>query len=483
LEPIRAHRRTGMMIRAHRALVTVNRGAGRAHLPPLARTGARAMLAVVGRGHVAAPCRTAATAAGASSTSAGAPGGAEAGAKAPNDGAPAGEAPPGAEGDAGAYGEQAMDEPFVARLSRCQSRSRVARAGGGADWWCPCVGRYRPRTSLHSLRIVPLRHPHPPYQPPVAAGVWGTIKFSLGAGIVAIVLYAGYTIVVTLLPAGTGSNAIMRRATEMLRSDPEVGGRAATSGLFMRCHALPPPRPQVASHFGALKTFGEGGGEGRRFYVPDHTYTDELTDAKYHRVRFNMEGERGQKAIVFAEVREGTYNFRYLIALSPDFSYVWTVVDNRPADRTIEERQADVTTLLQDGRVTFYADGETEIHDQAAVLGSYWLKVPVVRCDLDATRCESDGVTARPAWRMKRDKMSLVSRVTNTATTLWAQMTTPAGEAPALPPSTLSAYRISRGTKTLAELEAMTKSLRRKRDADSSQDGILARVKRLLGMA
>jgi hypothetical protein len=239
----------------------------------------------------------------------------------------------------------------------------------------------------------------------------------------------------------------------------------------------------VAAHFGALKTFGEGGGEGRRFYVPDHTYADELTDAKYHRVRFNMEGERGQKAVVFAEVREGTYDFRYLIALSPDFSYVWTVVDNRPADRTIEERQADVTTLLQDGRVTFYADNEAEIADQAAVLGSYWLKVPVVRCDLDMARCDGDGVTARPAWRMKRDKMSLVSRVTNTATTLWAQINTPAGETPAVPPSTLAAFRISRGTKTLAELESLTKSLRRKRDADSNTEGVLARVKRLVGMA
>jgi hypothetical protein len=43
-------------------------------------------------------------------------------------------------------------------------------------------------------------------------------------GIVAIVFYAGYTIVVTLLPGGSSANAVMRHASDVLRGDTDVRG-------------------------------------------------------------------------------------------------------------------------------------------------------------------------------------------------------------------------------------------------------------------
>ena len=66
-----------------------------------------------------------------------------------------------------------------------------------------------------------LRDRTPPYCP--AADIWTTIKYSAGIGIVGLVFYAGYTIVVTLLPGGSSANAIMRHAGDVLRADPEVG--------------------------------------------------------------------------------------------------------------------------------------------------------------------------------------------------------------------------------------------------------------------
>jgi hypothetical protein len=52
--------------------------------------------------------------------------------------------------------------------------------------------------------------------------IWGGLKLSLGVGILAIVGYAGYTIVTALLPNGASANAIMRKAKNVLQADPEV---------------------------------------------------------------------------------------------------------------------------------------------------------------------------------------------------------------------------------------------------------------------
>jgi hypothetical protein len=160
--------------------------------------------------------------------------------------------------------------------------------------------------------------------------------------------------------------------------------------------------PQLSAYFGDLKTYGEDFGssrEGRRYFVPEYSYKDEYTDVEYHRVKFNLEGERGRKAAVWAEVRQGTYDFRYLIVLLKDKSRVWSVIDNRRPDLTVEERQARLTTLIQDAGWQFYADGETDVYEQSRELGDYWLKVKCIRCDQDPTRCDEAGITAKPAWK------------------------------------------------------------------------------------
>lgn len=218
-----------------------------------------------------------------------------------------------------------------------------------------------------------------PFAAKLSRWIWNGIKYALGTSIIGIVFYAGYTIVVTLLPGGASANAIMRNATYKLAHDPEI-----------------------AQAFGDIKTYGDDMGtrsEGRRYFVPEYTYTDELTDEKYHRVRFSMEGERGKKARVWAEVRAGTYDFRYLIVLANDQSRVWSVVDHRRPDPTEEERQARVTTLLQDAAWAFYADSELDMREQSAVLGDYWLKVKHVKCYEDAARCDEEHITTKPGWQ------------------------------------------------------------------------------------
>jgi hypothetical protein len=87
--------------------------------------------------------------------------------------------------------------------------------------------------------------------------IWGTIKLGLGTAVVGGVLYAGYSIVTALLPVGTSSNNIMRKASNILENDPDV-----------------------LAYFGPIKTYGidlGGRQEGRRFFVPEYKYEDELT--------------------------------------------------------------------------------------------------------------------------------------------------------------------------------------------------------------
>lgn len=214
--------------------------------------------------------------------------------------------------------------------------------------------------------------------------IWTTVKYSAGIGVVGLVFYAGYTIVVTLLPGGSSANAIMRHAGDVLRADPEI-------------HAV----------FGSsLKAYGEDFGarnEGRRYFVPEYQYTDDWDGQAYTRVRFSIEGERGRKGVVWAEVRAGTYDFRYLIVMAKDKSRVWTVTDARRPPPTLEDRRARLSTVLADNGWVFYADGEGDERGQAEEVGSdYWLKVRHVRCDLTPGVCDAAGVTGRPAWGTHR---------------------------------------------------------------------------------
>lgn len=93
------------------------------------------------------------------------------------------------------------------------------------------------------------------------AVLWNTIKTTFGISFVALLIYAGYTIVTALLPMGASSNAIMRKASDVLTHDPDVH-----------------------THFGTIKTYGAdaggGGTEGRRYFVPEYKYEDKYTGEK-----------------------------------------------------------------------------------------------------------------------------------------------------------------------------------------------------------
>jgi hypothetical protein len=56
----------------------------------------------------------------------------------------------------------------------------------------------------------------------ISRGIWFGLQLLLGVGILSIVSFAGYSIVVTLIPSGVSPNAIMRKASVKLRADPEV---------------------------------------------------------------------------------------------------------------------------------------------------------------------------------------------------------------------------------------------------------------------
>lgn len=68
-----------------------------------------------------------------------------------------------------------------------------------------------------------------------------------------LIFYAGWTIVTTLAPSGASANAIMRKASDILKHDPEVRGVVRHRCLSCCCgccsahaagfaaYALPPP--------------------------------------------------------------------------------------------------------------------------------------------------------------------------------------------------------------------------------------------------
>jgi hypothetical protein len=125
---------------------------------------------------------------------------------------------------------------------------------------------------------------------------------------------------------------------------------------------------------------------------------------RYHRVKFNLEGERGKKAWVFAEVSSQTSEFRYLIVVSKDGGRVVTVVDRRPPALSTEERQSRITSLIQQHGEgwAFFADNEIDVREQSRALGEYWAKVRCVRCDEAPLRCAEAGVEGTPAWRAEK---------------------------------------------------------------------------------
>lgn len=272
---------------------------------------------------------------------------------------------------------------------------------------------------------------------------------------------------------------------------------------------------QLAMVFGEMKTYGEdfGGGatEGRRYYVPEYEYEDDASGVKYHRVRFNLEGERGKKATVWAETRAGSSSdFRYIIVMNKEQSRVWSLVDHRPAELSLHDRQAAVSSLMQDAGWTFFADSEADALEQAEELGDYWLKVRTVRCDLDKDRCIREGITSRPAWGMGAPEGpgifgSAVDALTG-AYTAAVHAVMGAGSGSSGPVSGAAAtemealaraperplWKVAKGTKSLRELELMTRELaaRKRRgggdgvlgSASAALSGAVDSFKDLIGM-
>ena len=96
-----------------------------------------------------------------------------------------------------------------------------------------------------------------PFVARASRAIWGTIKLAFGTAFFGGVLYAGYSILVVLLPVGTSSNSIMRKASDVLEQNPDV-----------------------LAYFGPIKTYGVdlgGRAEGRRFFVPEYKYEDPMT--------------------------------------------------------------------------------------------------------------------------------------------------------------------------------------------------------------
>lgn len=229
--------------------------------------------------------------------------------------------------------------------------------------------------------------PNEPLVARVSRILWTSLKVGAATAFVGIVCYAGYTIVTTLLPVGSSSNAIMRKASDAALHDPDV-------------HA----------YFGeGAKTYGldpGGRAEGRRYFVPEYKYDDPLTGEKYHRVKFTLEGQRGHspvKAWVFAEVAASTHEFRYLIVATKDGQRIISIIDRRPPLMTEEERLGRVTGLIQDAGWHYYADTDADVRDQANILGDFWLKVKCIRCDQEPEKCTANGVPitvgSLPVWK------------------------------------------------------------------------------------
>jgi len=102
-----------------------------------------------------------------------------------------------------------------------------------------------------------------------------------------------------------------------------------------------------------------------------------------------LEGERSKKATVWAEMCSSTGEFRYLIVVTRDGSKVISIVDRRPPELSREERQARVSSLLQDAGWAFMYDSDVDGSEQGLALGDYWLKVKTVR---DPERMAAAGV-------------------------------------------------------------------------------------------
>lgn len=143
----------------------------------------------------------------------------------------------------------------------------------------------------------------------------------------------------------------------------------------------------MAAAFGEItrvRGVDEGRGESRRNHVPSYTYTRE--NVKYTRIKFVVENSSKRAATVWAEVshdRKLSSEFQYLFLQSPSGRLI-ELADNRPAQKTADQRREDIARALDDGRGKFYSPGITSsVHrSQAQVLGGRLEGTYVERCDI-----------------------------------------------------------------------------------------------------
>ena len=137
--------------------------------------------------------------------------------------------------------------------------------------------------------------------------------------------------------------------------------KMSPNSVFNNAHSILKDNSDVAYRFGSpIKTYGKDHGgkrEGRRNFIEHSEYTDKDDGSKRVRVRFNLEGPKGN-AFVFAEVSNemSSGEFVYLLVQDKRNGRVLNIIDNRSmlaAKRMAggnKEGEAAFANLLGGGR-------------------------------------------------------------------------------------------------------------------------------------
>eukprot|EP01138_Halocafeteria_seosinensis_P004470 gb/GECG01004573.1/.p1 GENE.gb/GECG01004573.1/~~gb/GECG01004573.1/.p1 ORF type:complete len:399 (+),score=55.53 gb/GECG01004573.1/:1-1197(+) len=224
-----------------------------------------------------------------------------------------------------------------------------------------------------------------PFIGKVGMGIKVLFRISLFGAIFALVCYCGYYVLKMIIPSSSSPLSVRNDAAKLLEANPEVSSQF---GEIARVRGV---------------DLG-GRGEGRRNYVPSYTY--EIDGRKFTRIKFEVENERKQHAVVFAEVahdRSRSSDFNYLM-LQTSTGKVITVEDNRKPEKPKDLRKYDVSIKLQDDFARFYHGGpdHTPSRQQEQILSPHFDYVKQIRCDRDEARCQADGV--EPGTLVYRNK-------------------------------------------------------------------------------
>ena len=156
-----------------------------------------------------------------------------------------------------------------------------------------------------------------------------------------------------------------------------------------------------------IKGYGRDFGgrrEGRRNFVQHQEYEDD--DGVAHtRIIFNIEGPKGDKAKVYADVAEtmSSGQFYYLIIETLGAQKkVWSVVDNRP-QIPLSVRQCEVAELLtKNGAVLYGSNRCAYTRKQLAEFGIDGVKkIQYVNCDDNYEECKRQLIQGLPSWKIK----------------------------------------------------------------------------------